>query len=204
MLSITGLWLVWSRSCSACGRQHRHHSFIHHHRGQICFYILHSEMALVSPHLSISRARIPSRSARVRRSSFSWSAPSELVTCHHTRPLDTVDTSQQIFPDHQYQSQWPPSPTPSSDIRYLLFTFLDLPKAKYIYAYLAQKAQLSIEYWCPNTYFLMFCDKVLTAFLMYLWRQYWYAKLRRKALHDIDPELQFCLYKALGSGCHHY
>lgn len=126
------------------------------------------------------------------------------VTCHHARPLDTVDTSQQIFPDHQYQSQWPPSPTPSSDIRYLLFTFLDLPKAKYIYAYLAQKAQLSIEYWCPNTYFLMFCDKVLTAFLMYLWRQYWYAKLRRKALHDIDPEIQFCLYKALGDGCHHY
>ena len=68
------------------------------------------------------------------------------VTCHHARPLDTVDTSQQIFPDHQYQSQWPPSPTPSSDIRYLLFTFLDLPKAKYIYAYLAQKAKLSIEY----------------------------------------------------------
>lgn len=127
------------------------------------------------------------------------------VTCHNARPLDTVDTSQQIFPDHQYQSQWPPSPTPSSDIRYLLFTFLDLPKAKYIYAYLAQKAQLSIEYWCPNTYFLMFCDKVLTAFLMYLWRQYWYAKLRRKALHDIDPEIQFCLYKAiLGDGCHHY
>jgi len=26
-------------------------------------------------------------------------------------------------------------------------------------------------------------------FLMYLWRQYWYAKLRRKALQDMDPAM---------------
>ena len=40
-------------------------------------------------------------------------------TCHLSQHAATGHwTSQPKFPDHQYQSQWPPSPTPTSEIRY--------------------------------------------------------------------------------------